>query len=622
MGCAASTKTQPLNPKGNSEKQRDAKSTRSPPVTVVFKVMPSELEARKRFEQDGTLVKNCDPGHLALRTMLDEPLSQNALGKFAAKIQVLDIFMCWIDIQEYKSIPTESYRRSKALHIYQKYLKEDAVLMIGSTTPAQRDRIEKSLQESKSNPSILTITFFDDIQTRCFLDMYHHIFIPFKQTVEFQQLTTSLKNKYNRVKITDFEYYNKLGEGGFGFVVHCKKKSTGKHYAMKIQTKVGLLDCYKEDPHKVLMEKDAFASLQHPFIVNLYYAFQTPQLVMMVLDLADCGDLHGALVNAPNLRLGEDRVRFYVAEMILALGYLHQRGLIYRDLKPQNVLLNADGHVQLVDLGGIMDDQGTWTEKQRNEYRNILPLFSQGVSESTLKSGETSNPDDPENAPFVVGEESPQPPAGKKKKKKQSIMGTLGYMAPEMVLMLNRPPMYGEQKEKKVVTRELIRRGYTHAVDWWSLGVTMYKLLTGNRPFADKQMYAFVDLASTLHEAVGENMQFREYAMLFQKVAYPSYISPSAQSFISQLLDVDDSSRLGSGPTGTQDIKRHPFFQGLDWDLLEQKQVEPPYIPPRNEVSDSTPPAPDLRSLLAQHGKENYMIDTPPEEKQKFFNNW
>ena len=624
MGCAASTRTKPLagqSVSSSSDNHRREMSMKSQPVTVVFKVMPSELEARKKFEKDGTLIKNSDAGHLALRTMLDEPLSQNSLGKFAAKIQVLDIFMCWIDIQEYKSIPTASYRRSKALHIYQKYIKEDAVLMIGSTTKQQREKVEEMLQESKSDPNILTPTFFDEIQSKCFLDMYHNIFLPFKQTDEFQQLTTMLKNKYNRVKVTDFEYYNKLGEGGFGFVVHCKKKSTGKHYAMKIQTKIGLLDCYKEDPHKVLMEKDAFASLQHPFIVNLYYAFQTPQLVVMVLDLADCGDLHGALVNAPNLRLPEDRVRFYVAEMILALGYLHQRGLIYRDLKPQNVLLNADGHVQLVDLGGIMDDQGTWTEKQQNEYRNILPLFSQGASEVTGRDPGV-DPDDPANAPFVAGEESPAPPAGKKKKKKQSIMGTLGYMAPEMVLMLNRPPMYGEQKEKKVVTRELIRRGYTHAVDWWSLGVTMYKLLTGNRPFADKQMYAFVDLASTLHEAVGENMQFREYAMLFQKVSFPSYISPSAQHFMSQLLDVDDSSRLGAGPTGTLDIMKHPFFQGLDWDMLEQKQVEPPFIPPRNEASDMTPPAPDLRSLLAQHGKEMYMVDTPPDEKQKYFDNW
>jgi hypothetical protein len=349
MGCVASQKTSPVTP----SKSKSLSQHELPPAeTVVFKVLPSEKEARKKFEQDGTLLKNSDAGHLALRTMLDEPLSQNALGRFAAKIQVLDIFMCWIDIQEYKSIPTASYQRSKALHIYQKYIKEDAVLQIGVTTPAERAKFADDLKTSKDDPTILTPSFFDNIQSKCFLDMYHNIYLPFKQTDEFAALNQSLKDKYNKVKLADFEYYTKLGEGGFGFVVHCKKKSTGKHYAMKIQTKIGLLDSFKDDPNKVNLEKDVIASLQHPFIVNLYYAFQTPSLAIMVLDLADAGDLHTCLAHAPQNRLQEDRVKFYMAEITLALAYLHQRGLIYRDLKPQNILLNSDGHVQLVDLGG------------------------------------------------------------------------------------------------------------------------------------------------------------------------------------------------------------------------------------------------------------------------------
>jgi hypothetical protein len=297
------------------------------PASVVFKVMPSEKEARKKFENDGTLLKNSDTGHLTLRIMLEEPLSQNALGKFAAKVQVLDIFMAWIDIQEYKLIPSSSssYQRSKALHIYQKYIKEDAVLMVGVTTPQERAKIDEELKASKDNTSLLSSTFFDAIQTKCFLSMYHNIFLPFQSTEEFHLLTSLLKEKYNKVKITDFDYYGKLGEGGFGFVVHCRKKSTGKHYAMKIQTKIGLLDSFKDDTSKVNLEKDVIASLQHPFIVNLYYAFQTPSLAVMVLDLADAGDLHGTLAVSSHNRLSEERVRFYVAEIVLALGYLHQR---------------------------------------------------------------------------------------------------------------------------------------------------------------------------------------------------------------------------------------------------------------------------------------------------------
>jgi serine/threonine protein kinase len=671
--------------------------------SVVFKVMPSEEEARDKFEQDGTLLKNSDSGHLALRQMLDEPLSQNALGKFAAKIQVLDIFMCWVDIQEYKLIPTDSYRRSKALHIYHKYIKDDAALMIGVTSPAERQHFWTQLQNFRDLPALLTAQFYDSVQSRCFMQMYHHIYLPFKETQEFKDLTNLIKNKYNRVKLSDFEYYNKLGEGGFGFVLHCKKKSTGKHYAMKIQTKLGLLECYHDEPSKVLLEKDAFASLQHPFIVNLYYAFQTPSLAIMVLDLADCGDLHTCLANSPHNRLPEDRVRFYMAEIILALAYLHQRGLIYRDLKPQNVLLNADGHVQLVDLGGVLDDDGAWTRRRRGDD-SLLPLFSSGYVGKKLDEGVETEDDLSSHRAFVIPEtnsmhaafalleaagipisiNAPAPvitvsdknpaesavptqesipnaesvttaeplaasatsevasvpasnapvatattdPEKKKRtnKRKQSIMGTLGYMAPEMVLMLSgQYAGMGEHRGPRVATRKLIRRGYTNAVDWWSLGVTAYKLLTGVRPFADKHMCQVVDMASTLHAAVGENSHFKEYAMLFQKLNFPSYLSPMVRDFLSSLLDVDDTTRLGVGKDGANEVKRHPFFRGLDWEMLEQKQIEPPYTPPpppESTFAEHNSNGSDLRTVLNTYGKASLMDQIPLPQEQRHFDTW
>lgn len=175
-------------------------------VPAVFKLLPSENEARTKFEQDGTLAKNSVTDHVALRTMLDEPGAQNALGKFAAKIQVLDVFMCWIDIQEYKLIPTESYRRSKALHIYHKYIKEEASLMIGGLNTQERERYWQMLVESKDDPKLLDSQFYDTIQGKCFLDMYHNIYMPFKATEEFAQLNRELKNKYNRVKVTHLTF--------------------------------------------------------------------------------------------------------------------------------------------------------------------------------------------------------------------------------------------------------------------------------------------------------------------------------------------------------------------------------------------------------------------------------
>lgn len=367
MGCQPS---KPISP--SEEKRTDVEQT------VEWKLLPSSLEARKKFEADGTLSKNSDPAHLELRSMLDDPVAQPAIFKYAKEVvKAQDIFMCWVDIQEFKTIPTENYRRSKALHIFHKYIKPDAILVVGDIELTERERYRAELSASKEDPSILTMNFYDKIQLRCFLGIYHNIFLPFRQTDVYLELTKQLQQRYNHVKLADFEYFGKLGEGGFGFVVHCRKKSTGKHYAMKLQTKKGLLECFADDPWRADFEKQAFASCQHPFIVNLDYSFQTDTLAIMVLGLATAGDLQKALNKAAEERLSEDRVRFYVAEIVLALSYLHQMGLMYRDLKPNNVLLNEDGHIQLVDLGGVADEYGVTLV---NPDGHNMPLFTQSYN--------------------------------------------------------------------------------------------------------------------------------------------------------------------------------------------------------------------------------------------------
>jgi hypothetical protein len=399
--------------KQKSNVSNDAQSNSISQAAVEWKLLPSNIEARQRFEADGTLNKNSDPGHLEFRIMLDEPYTQNLLVNYAKDIQALDIFMCWVDIQEYKSIPTNSYRRSKALHIYHKYVKQNAVLQIGDIETKERDMYKRKIEESKDDPTILDKEFYEKVQTRCFLQMYHHVYIPFKLTPAFKELSQQLKLKYNHVKVSDFEYYNKLGEGGFGFVIHCKKKSTGKHYAMKLQTKKGLLECFQDDPLRADFEKQAFASCQHPFIVNLDYAFQTDTLAIMVLGLATAGDLQRALNKAPEEKLSEERVRFYAAEIVLALSYLHQMGLIYRDLKPNNILLNQDGHIQLVDLGGVADEYGTTLGKY-NEVHDLIPLFTQNFTKNDSRANVNAN----------AAAEAPKT----RPKRKLSIMGTFGYV--------------------------------------------------------------------------------------------------------------------------------------------------------------------------------------------------
>ena len=107
----------------------------------------------------------------------------------------------------------------------------------------------------------------------------------FKRTESHREGLKSVKSFYNQVDVNDFEYYEILGEGTFGFVVHCKKKTTGMHYAMKIQTKIGLLRTYRKDKTKVTSERDILAAMRHPFIISMDYAMQTESLTCVLMDL-------------------------------------------------------------------------------------------------------------------------------------------------------------------------------------------------------------------------------------------------------------------------------------------------------------------------------------------------
>lgn len=591
MGCGASAG---INPSAEEESQ-----------TVKWKILPSSQEARQRFEDEGTLSKNSAPGHLELRMLLDDIMAQQALGRFAKEKRALEVFMCWIDILEFKAIPTDDYRRSKAYHIYHKYIKPGAVLEVGGIELSERLEYKQNLDLSKEGTFLLTSTFYDNVQTRCFLEIFHNIYQPFRDTIEYISLMKQLKERYNLVRTRDFEYMEKLGEGGFGLVVHCVKKSTGKHYAMKIQTKRGMLDCFADDPWRADFEKQAFASCQHPFIVNMDYAFQNESCAMMVLGLATAGDLQKQLTSAPNERLPEDRVCFYAAEVVLALAYLHEMGLMYRDLKPNNILLCADGHIQLVDLGGVADEKGDVLGKS-SEEDGLAPLFRKSFGKHT-SSSVLSEAD--ESAPFTdisIDSVSTSKVPEHAPKRKLSIMGTFGYMAPEMVIMLHQPAWQIE--------------GYTDAVDWWSLGVTLFKLLTGFRPFSEENFSAFVEFASTMNPKQAAS-NAPEYAMLFQEIPFPAYISSNARSLISGLLNVDSKERLGSGPGGVNAIKKHPFFRHIDWNLIEQRHVEPPYKPPPLK-RDATPKYPSFEAMLVDLGKGHWLTDLPHPTEQKYFANW
>lgn len=146
----------------------------------------------------------------------------------------------------------------------------------------------------------------------------------------------------------DFEFLKLIGRGTFGKVFQVRKRDTKRIYAMKVLSKKEIV-AKKEVAHTIGERKILQRSLESPFLVGLKFSFQTDYDLYLVTDFKSGGELFWHLQK--ETRFSEERARFYVAELVLALEHLHKYNIIYRDLKPENILLDATGHVALCDFG-------------------------------------------------------------------------------------------------------------------------------------------------------------------------------------------------------------------------------------------------------------------------------
>lgn len=147
--------------------------------------------------------------------------------------------------------------------------------------------------------------------------------------------------------VEDFELLKVVGKGSFGKVMQVRKKDTGDIYAMKVLKKEQLVK-RKQVAH-TKTERKVLENIIHPYIVSLRFAFQSDSKLYMILDYFNGGELFFHLKS--NGRFDEGRAKFYAAEITLALECLHTNTIVYRDLKPENVLLDEDGHIKLTDFG-------------------------------------------------------------------------------------------------------------------------------------------------------------------------------------------------------------------------------------------------------------------------------
>ncbi|VVB12790.1 unnamed protein product [Arabis nemorensis] len=149
------------------------------------------------------------------------------------------------------------------------------------------------------------------------------------------------------VGIKDFEVMKVVGQGAFGKVFQVRKKGTSEIFAMKVMRKDKIME--KNHGEYMKAERDILTKIDHPFIVQLKYSFQTKYRLYLVLDFINGGHLFFQLYHQGLFR--EELARVYTAEIVSAVSHLHEKGIMHRDLKPENILLDADGHVMLTDFG-------------------------------------------------------------------------------------------------------------------------------------------------------------------------------------------------------------------------------------------------------------------------------
>lgn len=230
-----------------------------------------------------------------------------------------------------------------------------------------------------------------------------------------------------------------------------------------------------------------------------------------------------------------------------------------------------------------------------------------------------------------------------------SVMGTRGYIAPEMM----------------IISHDTENHGYTAAVDYWSLGVMMYKLLTSKLPFHNGIVASFMDYAnkvsttcdaegissasastttSDISETASVNTPLRKYpsassslkidlhmyapkvtkhpALLaaFVKLDANKHVTSACKAAIAHFLEVDEQRRLGSGPGGLRDIKAQPLYKGVNWAKLTQRLVSPPFIPRRSDAPDVAPTT--FEDMMESFGKARWMFHTIPNVDKQYFENW
>ncbi|XP_061932581.1 serine/threonine-protein kinase tricornered isoform X5 [Apis cerana] len=342
-----------------------------------------------------------------------------------------------------------------------------------------------------------------------------------KRLQHAQKETEFLRLKRSRLGVEDFEPLKVIGRGAFGEVRLVQKKDTGHVYAMKILRKADMLE--KEQVAHVRAERDVLVEADHQWVVKMYYSFQDPINLYLIMEFLPGGDMMTLLMKKDTL--SEECTQFYISETALAIDSIHKLGFIHRDIKPDNLLLDARGHIKLSDFGLCTGLK----KSHRTDFYRDLSQAKPSDFMTSCGSGSGGAMDSKRRAE-----------SWKRNRRAlaYSTVGTPDYIAPEVFL----------------------QTGYGPACDCWSLGVIMYEMLIGYPPFCSENP----------QETYRKVMNWRETLVFPPEVP----ISEEAKDTIIRFCCEADR-RLGA-QRGIEELKLAPFFRGVDWEHIRERPAAIP----------------------------------------------
>ena len=409
-----------------------------------------------------------------------------------------------------------------------------------------------------------------------------------------------LRSRRRKMGVDQFEQLDIIGRGAFGEVRLARERDTGAVFAMKKLRKAEMLS--RGQVHHARAELDVMSQVDdsNEWVVKLHYSFSDDDFLYLLMEYVPGGDLMALLMKRDVLT--EAEAKFYTAQTVLAIESLHKLSFIHRDIKPDNLLLDRHGHIKLTDFGlvkslaqmrlrfytpggasaatartngGLAKNSGgtvgqppspvapgTPTPGVTTTTASAAVVASAAVAAHEEESGRAAAP--------PRGGGTRAPPAGAAEAAAAAAAAGMGGTA-KWEGMSRRERMQTWNRNRKTLIWStvgtpdymapeiLLETGYTSACDWWSVGVVLYEMLVGYPPF-----YGDDSLITC-----------RRILCHRETLAFPpeATLSPHAISLIRGFL-CERAERLGSR-SGADEIKAHPFFDGIVWERLRDVDAAP-----------------------------------------------